>query len=291
MVAGKRTTGILAALILFIFSTISVAMDKGIYVTQSSLENTPKLRYLIDRSKQAGINTFIVDLHRVSKRYNQNIQHVHNNGIRYVARVVVFPHGGNHAQVNSQQYWEKRNRLVQHAIRLGAHAIQLDYIRYHTGVGSYKQNVEDIHRVIRYFKDRTAEHNVPLEIDVFGETSFKPSYRIGQDVRAFANTVDAVNPMVYPSHYAPHRYHTDRPYQTVYKSLQAMKAQFDGQPPFRINAYIEATNFRNPGYGQQKMDYLREQIRAAEDSGVDGWYVWSARNKYDHLFRLLSQNN
>jgi hypothetical protein len=26
-----------------------------------------------------------------------------------------------------------------------------------------------------------------------------------------------------------------------------------------------------------------------KDSGADGWYVWSAHNKYDYLFTLLGQ--
>ncbi len=50
------------------------AYQRGIYLTQSTVENLNKLTYLINRSKQVGINTFIVDYKRPSKRYSKNIQ-------------------------------------------------------------------------------------------------------------------------------------------------------------------------------------------------------------------------
>src|SRR3989338_9377327 len=126
MEAIKRIGLGAAGLLLFFFCTSSFALDKGIYVTQSSLENTNTLQYFIKRAKEVGINTFIVDLHQTSKRYERNIQRLHDHGIRYVARIVVFPHGATRAQMHSEDYWRKRYRLMQHAINLGAHEIQLD---------------------------------------------------------------------------------------------------------------------------------------------------------------------
>lgn len=41
----------------------------------------------------------------------------------------------------------------------------------------------------------------------------------------------------------------------------------------------------------KKQKYLLEEIRAVEDAkGVSGWYVWSANNVYDNLFKVLKNN-
>lgn len=200
---------------------------------------------------------------------------------------MIFPHGGSPSQVKSQSYWETKYRLVDAAIRFGADEIQLDYIRYTTKVPASHQNAKDILAVIDWFKEKISKHNIPLQIDVFGEVSFKPSMRIGQDLQVFAHSVDAVCPMVYPSHYHPYQYHSDRPYQTIDKSLKALKGQFNGNLPFKLIPYIEASNFRYRKSFNQQVIYIQSQIRAVENNHADGWYVWSPNNHYNALFNAL----
>lgn len=267
------------------------AFDKGIYINQSTLDNTAKLSRLIEQSKATGINTFVVDLKTITRNYKKNIHLIKQNGIRYVARIVVFHKGGNVSQVRSLSYWKSKYRLVQAAIDFGADEIQLDYIRYSTKQRPSAQNAVDVHNVIKWFKTQVAEQNKPLQIDVFGEVSFKPSTRIGQDIRLFANTVDAVCPMVYPSHYRPYHYHSSHPYETINKSLKAMRAQFNNNLPFKLKPYIEASNFRYRMSADKKAKYVLEQIRAVEANNVDGWYVWSANNQYNALFSALEQKD
>lgn len=271
-----------------IYIPFAKAFDKGIYITESTLANTQYLTELIHQSKEVGINTFVVDLIKNHKNYGQNIKLIQSHGIRYVARIVVFDKGGNTSQVRSLDYWKKKYQLVDAAIHYGADEIQLDYIRYSTKQPPSSQNSVDIHNVIKWFK---SQNNKPLQIDVFGEASFKPSTRIGQDIRLFAPSVDTVCPMVYPSHYKPYSYHSNRPYETINKSLKAMRLQFDNNPPFKIKPYIEATNFRYRMSTEKNIAYILEQIRAVEDNHSDGWYVWSANNKYAALFKALKMKN
>ena len=83
---------------------------KGIYLTQSTATNTKLVDYLIKNSKSVGINTFVIDMTAPSKAYQNNIQKIKNAGIRYVARVGIFPDGGTASQVKSLSYWQKRSR-------------------------------------------------------------------------------------------------------------------------------------------------------------------------------------
>lgn len=264
------------------------ALEKGIYITQSTLEDNKRINYLMKRAKNSGINTFVIDYERASKKYNQNITLVQDNGFHYVARVVIFPDGAkSKAQMFSESYREKKFNLMKQAIALGADEIQMDYIRYNSKTKSSPQNAQDVNATIQWYKNKLKPYNVPLQIDVFGITSFHPENRIGQYPKVFAGSVDSINPMVYPSHYEPFRQASAQPYKTVHSSLISLKEQLKDQPPVKIRAFIEAYNYRYPLSRAQKGSYALAQIKAAEDAKVDGWYFWSANNHYDHVFSVL----
>ncbi len=275
----------LAMTLFFHNGSASAALVKGIYITQSTLENTDMINYLIDRSKKVGISTFIVDLDIPSSRYAKNIQLLKNHNISYVARITIFPGGGTRAQVHSEAYWEKKYKLIKQALAYGASQIQLDYIRYDTKQPPSSQNSRDILKIIQYYKNRV---DVPLQVDVFGISSFGESKYIGQNIKLFSSSVDVICPMVYPSHYVPFDVHVKIPYKTVYDSLASIKKQFNNeQLPFKLIPYIELSNYHYLLSHEKKLNYIYAQIQAAENAGADGWYVWSPHNKYDSLFQVL----
>lgn len=282
----SRLAFLLLFLALSVYANVSFAgLIKGIYITQTTAEDTTYFNYLISRAKKVGISTFIVDLELPSARYAANITLLKKNNIHYVARIIMFPDGGKPNQVKSVAYWEKKYRLIQTALNYGAQQIQLDYIRYSSKQPPSAQNAEDILKIIRWIKARTP---VPLQVDVFGISSFGPSKYIGQDIKLFASSVDAFCPMVYPSHYEPFRTHAVTPYETVYSSLMAIRKQFNNKPlPFKLYPYIELSNYRYPLSQAKKLAYIYAQIQAAENANADGWYVWSPHNYYDNLFTVL----
>lgn len=260
---------------------------KGIYISQPTLEDRAYLEYLIRRSKQAGINTFVIDLNTVSRNYEKNILLVKNAGLTYVARIVVFPFGSDRSKMRSEAYWMTRYRLVDAAIDLGAEEIQLDYIRYAASMPASAKNSDDVRRVINWFKNKIGTR-AELQIDVFGESCFKESMHIGQNIVKFSDTVDAVCPMLYPSHFEPYKEHAKRPYNTYYSAISALKSKFsDGETPFKLYPYIELSNYRYKFSEDQLVGYIHSQIKAVEDANADGWYAWSANNKYDRLFNIL----
>jgi hypothetical protein len=182
---------------------------------------------------------------------------------------------------------------VEDAIKAGADAVQLDYIRYSSKVAANPQHAKDVYQIIKWFKAKINSAHVPMEIDIFGEVSYYPSMHIGQDIKMFADSVDGVNPMVYPSHFWPYQKYSAEPYKTINNSLNALLEQFKGSPPFKIHAFIEAANFHylRKTSNAEKQKYLLQEIRAVENAkGVSGWYVWSANNVYDNLFQVLKTN-
>ena len=281
--------------ILVFFSAVSTAQawDKGIYLTQYMLETPSKLDYFIKESKAAGINTFIIDHEYHSSHYAPAIAKVKAAGIKDVARIIVFSDGGNTKQIHSEAHWEEKFKLADEAIKAGADAVQLDYIRYSSKAPANPQHAKDVYQIIKWFKAKINAEHVPMEIDIFGEVSYYPSMHIGQDIKMFSDSVDGVNPMVYPSHYWPYQKYSAEPYKTINQSLNALVGQFNNKPPFKVHAFIEATNFHyvKKTSNAQKQKYLLQEIRGVEDAkDVSGWYVWSANNVYDNLFHVLKNN-
>lgn len=263
---------------------------KGIYITQSTMEDTPYITYLIQKSRSVGINTFVVDLEAPSKKYARNVKLLKANDITFVARITIFPNGGTPEQVTSEAYWEKKYRLINFAVGYGAQQIQLDYIRYNTKQKPSPENAKNITKVVSWYREKLNKLRIPLQVDVFGVSSFGESKHIGQNLILFSQNVDAICPMVYPSHYEPFRLHAVTPYQTVYSSLKSIKSQFANRMPVKLIPYIEIFNYRYPLPGQKRIAYVNAQMRAVEDAGADGWYVWSAHNEYDFLFKLLKSH-
>src|SRR3990167_1243083 len=112
---GNNMKKILLSIITcFIFGLCSqtYAFSRGIYLTQDTEQNSAKLATLIQKAKQYNIDTFVVDINIPSKIYAKNISKILASGIHYVARVVIFPHGGTHAQVTNRSIWAKRLTLA-----------------------------------------------------------------------------------------------------------------------------------------------------------------------------------
>ncbi|MEO8401287.1 MAG: putative glycoside hydrolase [Gammaproteobacteria bacterium] len=281
----------LSLLLAVLVSPASAALTKGIYLTQETLEDTTYLKYLIKHAKASGINTFIIDMEIPSKRYQQNIALVKENDIKYVARITVFPGGGTPSQIDSMAHREKKYNLIKAALGYGANEIQLDYIRYNTKQPASSQHAVNINKIIQWYKDRLVAQKIPLQVDIFGIASFGEEKHIGHNIKLFSSTVDAICPMVYPSHYSPFPKHFATPYQTVYDSLVAIQDQFDDEMPVKLYPYIELSNYHYPLSHEKKVKYIYAQIQAVQDAGADGWYAWSPNNYYDTLFNVLETHS
>lgn len=287
----KKLSRSVVALGCFFFFSLSQAANnhpiKGIYVTQWNAENTAFFNHLIKRAHAAGINTFVVDYEKPSHRYSENIALLKENHIRYVARITMFPGGGTAAQIENPAVWQKKYSLVQQAVAMGANEIQLDYIRYNTKQKPSPNNAKHVLEIISWYKNKLSGQSIPLQVDVFGIASFGESKYIGQNIKLFSQSVDAICPMVYPSHYVPFPQHFKQPYETVYGSLKSIKQQFGETMPVKMYAYIELTNYHFPMSHPKTLEYIKAQLKAVDAAGANGFYAWSPHNRYDNLFNIL----
>jgi hypothetical protein len=191
--------------------------------------------------------------------------------------------------------WDYNIALAREAIELGFSEVQWDYVRFTDAPMSYRRRAvypaaagrsmqQGIREFMLYAREQLADLEVPVTADVFGLTvSTKGDMGIGQEWELMVDAVDAILPMVYPSHYIPGNYGLRNPnaapYRTVYR---AMVDAVERSKPFAnaaiIRPWLQAFTLGPPKYGPA---HVRAQIEAVYDAGLQEWVLWSPGSNYD----------
>ena len=192
--------------------------------------------------------------------------------------------------------WVYAAELAAEAVRMGFAEVQYDYVRFpdepesklasalFPGRRPGETKRQGVTRNLRLLRARTKSLGVPFTIDVFGlTTSARSDMGIGQYWEDLVTTADVVLPMVYPSHYVRGVYNLKHPnsdpYQVIRRSMQdALRRSAALGESAEIRPYLQAFTLGQPRYTPA---LVREQIRAAEELGLDSWVLWNPRSAYD----------
>ncbi|MEK9132428.1 MAG: putative glycoside hydrolase [Patescibacteria group bacterium] len=182
----------------------------------------------------------------------------------------------------------------------GVDEIQFDYVRFpEGGKGGYigysytgenemtrderlTQTVADLAYQLHYL-------GVKVSVDVFGivvwdNVSWKV---IGQNIAELGKYVDAIYPMPYPSHFGfgwgGHANPANEPYFFVQETTKKFVEQTVGTG-VQIRPWLQGFAMRVTNYGGW---YVKEQVKALNDIGMDGWTIWNAANNYGVSFAGL----
>lgn len=264
---------------------------RGIYITNEVIRIPSMYEPLLKQSKDAGMNTLVIDVqlvhkdHRTVERMPPEafMTKARSYGFYLVARVVVHQGGFN-------SYPPPLGKLsavldtAENAARMGFMEIQLDYIRfadnYNLGV-KLDQRYRMMSGVLKMATDRLRPYGVRIGADIFGRVVFNNDDIIGQKVEVFANHLDTLYPMLYPSHFYGELDRRKFPYKTIYDGVKSSRAR-SGRT--KVIAYIQGFPMRVHESGLSLQDYIRAQIKASEDCGGDGFIVWHAANQYGPFF-------
>lgn len=179
--------------------------------------------------------------------------------------------------------------LAIEAIELGFDEIQFDYVRFPSdgdtaAMWSRYKDERASYEVIRQFLARARQQIVPrgayISADLFGLVALVlDDLGIGQKIELIAREVDYVSLMLYPSHYHKPEYRIadpeKEPYRTVAVSLRDAKERIAGTRA-KLRPWLQDFSLRVPYTPAE----VRHQIQAVEDSGIDEWILWNARNRY-----------
>ena len=195
--------------------------------------------------------------------------------------------------------------FVKAAIAAGFDEIQFDYIRFPTD-GSVKDLIFPAnpgnlsrHKALSNFLDKATEltfkSKKSLTIDVFGVAVWPEqgdSIRLGQRIPQIARYVDAICPMLYPSHfnngYEGKPYPGDEPYYFINRGVNFLNEILSdsGNPDVLAIPWIQGFTWRTHIYGPS---YITNQIKGMQDAGGQGYLVWNAGNSYREAFIALKK--
>jgi hypothetical protein len=239
-------------------------------------------------------------------------EQAHGSGVYLIGRVVVFEDpvltsarpdmairtsGGGVWQNNAGLGWsnpyDKRVwgyvlSIAKAAARAGFDEIQFDYVRFPSD-GPIQNAVFPgkvaeaqgwtVARFVQYMSARLRPMGVRVSVDVFG-LSATHDLGIGQVPRRISKYVDAVYPMVYPSHYRSGEFNlpdpSSVPGQTVAFSLRDFRNALIGRKAMLI-PWLEdfsLTSARRPA------SEVQAQIAAARRYHTKGFLLWNPEGVY-----------
>ena len=193
--------------------------------------------------------------------------------------------------------WIYAAQLAEEAVHMGFDEVQFDYVRFPdeprevlaTAVFPSRKKGETQREAVRasvaMMVRRLEPLGVPVTFDIFGLTSSATGdLGIGQVWEDFTSVADVVLPMVYPSHYYPGAYGYARPNANPYAIVKnALREAIERSRPQAKSAAIRpflqgfTLGRRLPRYTPHE---IREQIRAAEELGIESWVLWNPRSVY-----------
>ncbi|TGL70403.1 glycosyl hydrolase [Leptospira kmetyi] len=271
-----------------VLNVISPEFSRGIYISQRTLKKTKEFLELRKKSKEHGVNLLVIDVQPTSPS-KRVLEDLIAEGFYPVARVVNFD-GGLPTEKPSNQRITSIHKSIRAACESGFPEIQLDYIRYADNLQlklTYETRYKNISGIIKDIRNETlkCDHLPYIGADIFGRIPFNQNDSIGQKVEVFAQVVDVLYPMLYPSHFYGMPARIKDPYQTVYDgTLLTIKRSLKTT---RVIPYIQGFNMSVGKSGLTLSNYIKAQVKASYDSGGHGFVVWNAWNDYESTFQAL----
>lgn len=289
---------------------------RGVYLTANAAGNADWLDEVISNSLAFGFNAIVIDvkdnagtlgyaskvplaqrLGAVLVRYDlvALVKKVHAKGLYFIARLVVFSdpllaqhqgRSGDWVLASDDEAVAYNLAVAEEVAGYGVDEIQFDYIRFPDDgpLGRpYPQRNAAVANFLEQAQQRLADR-VRLSADVFGRTLWdwnpKGNDPIGQVLERMAPYVDLLSPMIYPSHYE--RYFQDRPHEVVMRGMTVGLAR-----GLRLRPFLQAFDWRVPP-DTSLTQYIREQLRALAELGVNGYLFWNPGGDYAALWAALS---
>jgi hypothetical protein len=187
-----------------------------------------------------------------------------------------------------KRVWDYNVEVAVAAARAGFDEIQFDYARFpsdgNVDTAVYSGKVAEaqgwtIARFVHYASTRLRKRGVRVSVDVFG-LSATHDLGIGQVPRRISKYVDAVYPMVYPSHYRAGEFNLPDPSSvpgvTVASSLRDFRRAMRGRNA-KLIPWLEDFSL---GPSPRTPDEVRAQIEAARRAGTKGFLLWNPSGIY-----------
>jgi hypothetical protein len=186
-----------------------------------------------------------------------------------------------------RRVWKYNVDVAEQAVKAGFDEIQFDYVRFPSDgdigqiryPGKHAQPMGwTIPMFLKYARSRLKPLGVRISVDVFGLAATR-DLGIAQFPRRIARFVDAIYPMVYPSHYSSGEYNIvdpdSRPGTTVAYSLRDFREAVRGSKAQLIPWLQDFSLGRS-----YSLSDVQDEIQAARLERSKGWMLWNAAGVY-----------
>lgn len=199
-----------------------------------------------------------------------------------------------------QEVWDYLVELGREAAKIGFDEVQFDYVRFPIGKDAReadygmemtsRQKRLTIRNFLSYATTSLHEEGIQVSADVFGTIigNEEDADQVGQEYDVLGRVVDAVCPMVYPSHYASGVFGLEvpdaNPYETIAGAMAGSVEELELVPEENratVRPWLQAfTATWVKGHIPYGGEQIRAQIQAVYDAGYEEWILWNASNKY-----------
>lgn len=265
---------------------------EGLYINTKTIRDKKYWNALFTAMQEHGMNAAVIDMQPFPPSAEQ-IQDAKSRGIYPIARVVNFE-GGLIEKSPSPSLVLSIQKSIRTACSIGIKEIQLDYIRYADGGTnfsmSYEKRYESILAIIKDHKEKTKDvcgEDVEWSADIFGRVPFIENDVIGQKVEPFSEELQALYPMLYPSHFYGIAKRVADPYGTIKDGLDLTVSR--AKPGTRALAWVQGFKMMVGPSRLSYKDYIKVQMLGAKDSKGHGFIVWNAGNDYLETFEAYTE--
>lgn len=199
-----------------------------------------------------------------------------------------------------EEVWEYLTDIALAAAADGFDEVQFDYVRFPIGSDadaadygvdqSAYPKYQAISDFLSYAAERLHGQQVLFGADLFGTVigSEEDVENVGQDYPVIGGIVDALCPMIYPSHYGNGVYGLDvpdaHPYELILHALTDSKEELsllEESERAAVRPWLQAfTATWVSGHISYGGTQIRQQIQAVYDAGYEEWILWNASNRY-----------
>lgn len=192
---------------------------------------------------------------------------------------------------HDERVWDYNLALARELLALGFDEIQFDYIRFPSDGDltrvKYPKVLKDKDRlqVIGAFLEKANRELKPLgatiSVDLFGFVAWMTyDFGVGQRIEEIAPHVDAICPMLYPSHFPRNFMGKDEPAKCPREIMEESMKRLKKRTRVDVRAWIQ-------GFWYQPGD-ITEQIKGIEAAGYKSYLVWSPSSRYDETYLALA---
>ncbi len=164
--------------------------------------------------------------------------------------------------------------LLQQEQELGFDELVLDYVRFPATnkFGTESEKCEVIDNIVARI---SRELDIPFGLQVFGYTAWDHKKAgVGQRIESLCPYVDAIYPMLYPSHFWKGSFGfsdpSDNPYDIVRLGCLNAKKKIPGTT--QLIPMLQAFSYST--------EQIEAQIQAVDNAGCDGFVCWNPRGRY-----------